>query len=88
MHGIKQCLRAQISELLLNDEEGIALYIVITSTAVFMLHTPPFQDFNPNSSRSDSTSNLFFWKHCCLDTGKIGSSLVESAAVGVLECKL
>jgi hypothetical protein len=53
----EEVVGAQKSKLLLNEEEGIALYIAITSTAMFMLHTPLFQDFIPNSSRSNSPTN-------------------------------
>ena len=84
----EESVGAQRSNLLLDKEENVTLYTTITSTAIFMLHTQPFQEFASNSSPSNSPTNLLPPKHCRLDAGKIGGSLVESAAVGVLECKL
>lgn len=84
----EESVGAQRSNLLLDKEEDIALYTSITSTAMFMLHVQPFQNFAPNSSHSNSPTNLLLQKHRRLDACKIGGSLVESAAVGVLECKL
>jgi hypothetical protein len=42
VHG-KQCSRAQIYKLILEDEDDVVLYIANTSIAVFMLHTPLFK---------------------------------------------
>jgi len=84
----EESVGAQRSSLLLDKEENVALYTSITSTAIFMLHIQSFQNFASNSPSPDSPINLLLPKYCRLDAGKIGGSLVESAAVGVLECKL
>jgi hypothetical protein len=39
----EEVVGAQESNLLLNEEEDIALHIEITSTAIFMLHIQPFK---------------------------------------------
>lgn len=39
----EESIGAQRSNLLLNEEEDVALHILITSTAVFMLHIQPFK---------------------------------------------
>ena len=39
----EEVVGAQESNLVLNEEEDIALHIEITSTAIFMLHIQPFK---------------------------------------------
>jgi len=84
----EESVGAQRPNLLLDTEENVALYASITSTTMFMLHIQPFQNFASNSPSPDSPINLPLPKYCRLDAGKIGGSLVESAAVGMLKRKL